>query len=423
MQMEGKGYKNIFKVVPFNKLPGEDKEVQQIIQENIIGKRNEEIMVNTTALDMLEKLGSDLTINCFAVNFEIDGKLNTDVEIANRLNSSVVKRMSSVYPLQDPTDVDFFLSSTEFRQRIYRKCADTFKRRLGLETKSGVDLFVLRNVVMSPYTTTDGFIERLSDAFGKIVDDEIGRLLPFSDPAQKKKHRFLVQGGTNNNDSIYLVYLPRFFMANADSQLILRASLDSASQDARKKFPACQFFLETTEEIKFSDLVGSTDLKATLVWKEGGEDKNMNTAVLNMSTVINQSLRAIHREKEYPELMPFYLYSSEQEGEGVHISHILLKAPNIMLCADRLKMVLNDESKKQELHDVLGKGCVAITNKPELLCQPFKDGQTIFDPKEVVEVLLFPDWTTAKKVMESDISYDKKESMALASAKLVSYNA
>ncbi|KAI5818178.1 PLP-dependent transferase [Pyronema omphalodes] len=422
MKMQDKGYKNSFKVVPFNKLPENEEESHQFIRENIIGKRNEEIMLNSEALKMLHKLGSDLTINCFAVNFEIGGEMNDDVEIANRLNSSVVKRMSTVYPRQNPTDVDFFLSSTEFRQSIYRKCANTFKQRLGLEIESGVNLFVLRNVVMSPYTTTDGFIEKLSDAFGKIVDDEISRVLPFSDPAQKKKHRFLVQGGTNKNDSIYLVYLSQFFMANANSQLILRAILDSDSQDVRTKFPDYQFFLETAEEMAFSDLVGSTNLKATLVWKEGGEDKNIDSAASNMSIVINKSLKATEREKEYPELMPFYLYSNGQEDEGVHISHILLKAPNVMLSADRLKMVLNDERKKEELHGVLGRGCVAITNKPELLCQPFEDSQTILNPKEVVEVLLFPDWETAKKVMESDIPYDKKESMALASAKLSGFN-
>ncbi|KAI5818182.1 hypothetical protein BZA77DRAFT_364898 [Pyronema omphalodes] len=262
--------------------------------------------------------------------------MNYDVEIANCLNSSVVKRMSTVYPLQNPTDVDFFLSPTEFRQSIYRKCADTFKQRLGLEIESGVNLFVLRNVVMSPYTTTDGFfIEKLSDAFGKIVDDEISRLLPFSDPGQKKKYRFFVQGGTNKNDSIYLVYLSQFFMDNSNSQLILRATLDADSQDVRTKFPDYQFFLETAEEMAFSDLVESTNLKARLVWKEGGEDKNIHSAASNISIFINQSLKATEREKEYPELMPFYLYSSEYRTGGrrrAHLSHSAQGSKHHAMC-------------------------------------------------------------------------------------------
>ncbi|KAI5786778.1 pyridoxal-dependent decarboxylase domain protein [Pyronema domesticum] len=433
IQTEGKGYKNEFKVVPFNKLPGENpgestEEIQKDIRKYIHGKENKEILASPTALNLLKRLGSDLTINCFAVNFKVgkDDKVwNKDVEMANRLNSSVVKRMTSVYPLQDPTDIEFFLTSTEFRQSVYQKCADTFKKCLDLEIESGVDLFVLRNVVMSPYTTTDRFLDTLVDAFGKIVDDEIGRLIPFSDPAHAKTHRFLVQGSTENSASVYLIYLPRFFMANSSNQLIISAILDSESQEKRRQLPDCRFFLETSEEMTFSDLVESTDLKATLVWgkiKEdrAEEDKNMNATASSMSTVINQSLRATHREKEYPERMPFYIYGSGRENEGVHISHILLKAPNTMLCADRLTITLKNESneKKQQLHDSLARGCVAVTNKPERLWQPLTNGQSIFTPAEDVDVLIFKDWEADKDALKGKQTDETRESKALFVAKL-----
>lgn len=73
-------------VTPFTMLPAEingseeDLEKQkQFIREHIIGKDNETIMNDDSARDLLAQLGGDLQINAFACNFEMDGKINTDV--------------------------------------------------------------------------------------------------------------------------------------------------------------------------------------------------------------------------------------------------------------------------------------------------------------------------------------------------------
>jgi hypothetical protein len=130
-------YKHEFKVVPFPKLPNEGtpggtESVQKIIREQIIGRSKLEILSDPEALEMLRNLGSNLCINCFVVNFKIGNKWNTDVETANRLNKSIIKRLSSVFPCQDPSKVEFFLTSSSLPQSSYGKCANAYKQRLGL---------------------------------------------------------------------------------------------------------------------------------------------------------------------------------------------------------------------------------------------------------------------------------------------------
>ena len=44
--------------------------------------------------------------------------------------------------------------------------------RLGLETESRQDLFVLRNVVMSPFQAAGDFVQNLADEFQKVLEEE-----------------------------------------------------------------------------------------------------------------------------------------------------------------------------------------------------------------------------------------------------------
>lgn len=81
------GKKARVKVTPFTMLPAEsskssEKEIEaqkKFIRDHIIGKDNEEIFENDEASKLISELGGDLQINAFAVNFEIDGKMNEDV--------------------------------------------------------------------------------------------------------------------------------------------------------------------------------------------------------------------------------------------------------------------------------------------------------------------------------------------------------
>lgn len=178
-----------FIVVPFNELPAEKlkdstpeqvEEERQKIRDRILGKSNAELVQedlerpdDDKAMVLLRALGSDLNINAFACNFRYsNGTLNTDIEEANYLNRAVVERLSVDSPEDDPTKILFFLTSTEFQQTSYKGCVNHFKARLGLEPSEN-DLFVLRNVVMSPFPTEGDFTGKMADFFKTVVEEEV----------------------------------------------------------------------------------------------------------------------------------------------------------------------------------------------------------------------------------------------------------
>lgn len=166
-----------FIVVPLNILPSEetegparvdavDKEKQEI-RDRILKKTNWEVSQDPKAMELLGSLRSDLIVNAFTCNFRLkDGTLNDDVEEANNLNRRIVNRLSVTSPDKLPAEVPFFLTSTEFLQHEYGACADHFKKRLGL--KGETNLFVLRNVTMSPFPTERNFIAKLASIFEKL---------------------------------------------------------------------------------------------------------------------------------------------------------------------------------------------------------------------------------------------------------------
>ena len=91
---------------------------------------------------------SDLNINAFCLNFRTaDGKINEDVEEANFLNNAVYRALSIIDRPVEVVKLPMFISATTFEMGTYGECCTHYKERLGLETKSKQDLFVLRNVV------------------------------------------------------------------------------------------------------------------------------------------------------------------------------------------------------------------------------------------------------------------------------------
>jgi hypothetical protein len=169
-----------FVVTPFNHLPAEFgpnptpesiEADRQFIRDHILNKSNRELVEDADAMTMLNKLGSDLNINVFACNFRYtDGTLNTDVEEANWLNRRIFERLSVTNAEEDPLKIPFYLTSTTFSQHEYGVAAEEMRRRMGLEGKQ--DLVVLRNVVMSPFTTTGNFVGKMADTFQKVLEEE-----------------------------------------------------------------------------------------------------------------------------------------------------------------------------------------------------------------------------------------------------------
>lgn len=183
-----------FICVPFHMLPSEKKPnstssdveaEKERIRDEVLTKTNRQIIENDIGkptelktITLLRNLGSDLNINALGLNFKnTNGELNTDVEEANYLMQRVVERLSVDSPDDDPTKIPFYLTSTEFSPELYGKCAENFKRRLGLEL-SQYSLFVLRNVVMSPFPTDKGFFRDMMKTFREVVEEEVEVRLP-----------------------------------------------------------------------------------------------------------------------------------------------------------------------------------------------------------------------------------------------------
>jgi hypothetical protein len=181
--------KDCFITVPLNMLPSELKEgstkemveaEKQRIREQILYKTNAEIVKEDAGrpdddktMQLLRALGSDLNINAFGLNWRhIDGTLNDDMEEANYLMERVVERLSVDQPEDDPTTIPIVLTSTEFSDELYGECKKKFSERLGLKPCT-LDLFVLRNVVMSPFPTDGNFIGELARIFKGVVDEEV----------------------------------------------------------------------------------------------------------------------------------------------------------------------------------------------------------------------------------------------------------
>jgi len=85
------------------------------------------------------------------------------------------------------------------------------------------------------------------------------------------------------------------------------------------------------------------------------------------SVVVSRPLNSVNRDSDYPaEFMPFYLYGTEQ---GLHISHMLVRSPNIALSASNVKF---------------------SPDLPQAVCSPINPTGFILGLSEVPEVSMQP---------------------------------
>ena len=102
---------------------------------------------------------------------EYEWILNEDVSESNYLNRCIFDRLSITDIGQTPQKTPMFLSSSIWKAEDYGDCLKRFKERAGLETDSGMDLFVLRNVVMSPFQAGPDFAKKLADTFKEVLEE------------------------------------------------------------------------------------------------------------------------------------------------------------------------------------------------------------------------------------------------------------
>lgn len=112
-----------------------------------------------------------------------------------------------------------------------------------------------------------------------------------------------------------------------------------------------------------------------------------------MGVVKNRPLESIHRDIEYPSgHMPFYLYGA---GPQYHISHMLLRSPNIALRASNVKLNIdNIEAVEKEIQ----RGAIlSLSEVHEASRQPFPEKNAdlpngfFFSPGQQFQVTVWRD--------------------------------
>ncbi|PKX97762.1 uncharacterized protein P174DRAFT_478851 [Aspergillus novofumigatus IBT 16806] len=378
---------------------------RQHIRTHIINKDNSEIQKDPENIKLLRELGSDLNINAFALNwYDEDGNLNTDLEEANYLMKQVVDALSITSPDIKPPGIPLFLTSTKFEPKLYGKCVRRFLNRLGVKPCEE-DMFVLRNVVMSPFPTQGDFIGHLMKEFEKVIIAKV-QVCRERNKKDSRKVKFLVQGNTK----VFLVLQTSFHWATLRQQVIVVAQLDDDLHKSytrlKADYPEDTIILESEKEIDLEAELkklesGSTLAKETApsfmakIYRK--EDQPTPTTYKGKVTITHvvksRPLNSIYRDLEYPsKFMPFYLYGTKEE---MHITHMLLKAPNAALSASNVtfREILEEEPKEKlgkKLEEKLGEDAdvqlasgliVTLSKFPEASMQPFLTGDELRKPE------------------------------------------
>jgi glutamate/tyrosine decarboxylase-like PLP-dependent enzyme len=380
--------KSDFLCVPFNELPSEiDPETtpakvdaeKQRIQQEIINKTNSQIMAedlnrpdDQKAITLLRSLGSDLNINAFSLNFRYsDGTMNEDVEEANYLMQRVVEAFSVESPTENPTKIPLYLTSTEFSDELYGECKAHFMKRLQLKP-STQDLMVLRNVVMSPFPTDGNFLRKLAQIFEEKVREE-AEIVRKRNEVTDDFHNFLVQG----TEKIYLIHLPMFHVANHRQQLIVSATLDSASLEKyralKKANPSEPMILVTQHKTYLREIVETEgQFTARIMTKASGMIlSNATVSVDVRSVVVSRPLNSQWRVKDYPTTyIPFYLYGTSTDA---NIDHVIVRAPNTQMSAGQCTVEVDGMSDSHWQKPLL----LVIEDVYEAPMQPFPPNREI----------------------------------------------
>ncbi|PSS02377.1 pyridoxal phosphate-dependent transferase [Coniella lustricola] len=357
-----------FTVVPLNMLPSElvddctpakVEQEKRWIRQNILSSSNTAIVENSTtspggdsALQLIRKLGSDLNINAFACNFRYsNGKLNTDPDEANYFMRRIVDHLSVSSPDDDPTTIPLYLTSTVFTPEEYGDCLSKFKQRLGLQD-GPEELFVLRNVVMSPFPTERDFVAHLAGIFREHAEKAVKVCRGLNEDTADK-HTFLLQG----EDPVFLLHKPSFYVPNHRRQTILEIALPDEAKEfylrLKKEYPKEIFTFNTSDNVELTEVIKNKGkLHGNIGTSAAHDTPSLSDFTLTITeSWLDRELNGVYLASRYPsDRMPFYLYghhdqssscsSSSPSCSSVHIDHALLRSPNIQLSAADISLSL-----------------------------------------------------------------------------------
>lgn len=233
---------NYFICIPFNRLSTEVAGYEALSDEvnterdeirRIMFQTNREISGDSESMDKLRELGSDLNINAFSLNWRYeDGTLNKDIEEANYFMKRIVDQLSITTTESTPSSIPLYLTSTLFTPELYGKCAQHFMKRLQLDVCKQ-DLFVMRNVVMSPFPTDANFIGELMQKFQEVARKEVVNCRE-----RNSRGTYEVEFVMAGTETLFLDFQPSFHRATQRQQIIFEAALDP---QARAKYQSHQF--------------------------------------------------------------------------------------------------------------------------------------------------------------------------------------
>jgi hypothetical protein len=380
--------KPFYIIIPFNRLPIEKKghkiwspkadERREQIWKDVLEKNNDKVSKDSATMAWLREIGSDLNINTFALNwYHANGDINTDLEEANYLMRRVVNRLSITRSNKDPSKIPLFLTSTQFEPASYGKCAQNFMERLQL-TPCAQDLWVLRNVVMSPFPTERGFIDQLMKTLEDTIIDEVKNSCRPRNNSQGHKIEFLLRG----TDEVFLEFRTGFHRATQRQQILLAVELDEDVKQQyiklRGKEPDLDIgFLSKDSENLQDQMRRIGDAKQSdpiVISGEIGLIEERYIESITCKVTINRvvkscGLNSNFRDAHYPRnFMPFYLFGSEKQH---HIAHMLLQAPNINLSSSEIQ--LNKELRDEVASRLANKQglILVLTDYREETMQPF----------------------------------------------------
>ncbi|KAF7340636.1 Pyridoxal-dependent decarboxylase domain protein [Mycena sanguinolenta] len=261
--------KTRFIVTPMNMLPTEIKpggnvEAQKkFIRDHILSHNNQTLVDDKEAMGLITEMGSDLSINAFAVNFKIGDIPNRDVISANDLNRRIFERLSIVDDKRLMSETPLFLTSTVFSQENYRDCLKSYKRRLGLNPEDPTDLYSLINVVMSPFPTQFEFTNKIIEDLTEVIKKEVQTSVEWN-TTRPDFHGFIMQG----TDKLFLTHIPMFNMESHRYQLIITGDLSADDMakyvKERRDNPRQSFTLVNSKKVTLEEIVSKGSFNANV---------------------------------------------------------------------------------------------------------------------------------------------------------------
>ncbi|KAJ4485314.1 pyridoxal phosphate-dependent transferase [Lentinula aciculospora] len=330
--------KSAFIVCPLNPLPAEtngkpeDVEAQkELIRTKVLPIPNRELVNDRKTWKLVVEMGSDLSINAFAVNFKLGDVLNEDIVEANYLNKRIFEALSITDANTDKKP-PLILTSTVLSQKTYSDCLLKFKDRLGL--KGNQDLYTLVNVVMSPWPTASGLTSEVAQSLQETIIKE-REVSIYRNTLTDDYHAFVMQG----TDKLFFVHLPMFNMENHRIQLIMTATISpdmkTAYTEAREKNPETIYLLVNDTPTTLEKILTTKEFDARIepFSPNGQQPPIIKGTMTNIQVLVQKKLNSKFLTPYPTRKMPFYVYGS---GVETHIDHVYTASPNIQMTADQV---------------------------------------------------------------------------------------